>query len=772
MDRCDFSSIMTCLKNHISESNQMNQPEFLYEVFEDFMDSPESKDFSFDNGLVCRWMTGQAKISPKISTYYAKPSKQEKLAETIHQNLLPLMTDCSKALQDVYTLFMQDATVSEAKKNKLALLYKPADSRLLFLAKLISFGMERQFVKRDTRNQKLIAGGALSPVVLDYIMDSEVPRPCRHFVGREEELGELHTMLEENSKVFLYGIAGIGKSEMAKAYAKQYKKYYTNILYVEYTGDLHQSVTDMDFTDDLPEDSEEERFRKHNRFLRSLKDDTLLIINNFNVTSTQDSFLSVVLKYRCRILFTTRSKFDGHCILQLKEIREPSSLFQLASAFYSEAEEHRTLVEEIIETVHRHTFAVELAAKLLENGILPPEQLLEKLRVEKASLENEDKINAIKDGQNSKATYYNHIHTLFSLYSISQEQQDIMRDFCFLPPAGISARIFADWLGLTTLNDINDLIETGFVRANTRHTISLHPMIQEIALSETRPSITSCHTLLDSLQKICLMHGMEVSYYKKLFQTAENIIHLIEKDDISKYLLFLEDVFPYMEKYHYQKGMREILRELKQILKENNYGTTSDRALLLDYQATMETKPEKAIKLEKEALAQIKEITEGNAHLVSNLHANLGGLYRMNGQTELAKEHIEKGILLLEQYHLLYTNDSIPQINNYAALLTEMQEPERAMSALQKLAQIIKHYNSDHCLDYAQVQESMGNISLITANLSQAKSHFKKAMKIYEDVWADEPELIEAKYLEIQQLYPQVGIALAKGILTSNNKQA
>jgi hypothetical protein len=80
LDRCDFSSIMTCLKNHISESNQMSQPEFLYEVFEDFMNSPESKDFSFDNGLVCRWMTGQAKISPKISTYYAKPSKQEKLA--------------------------------------------------------------------------------------------------------------------------------------------------------------------------------------------------------------------------------------------------------------------------------------------------------------------------------------------------------------------------------------------------------------------------------------------------------------------------------------------------------------------------------------------------------------------------------------------------------------------------------------------------------------------------------------------------------------------
>ena len=627
--------------------------------------------------------------------------------------------------------------------------------------------MERQFIKRDTRNQKLLAGGSLSPVILDYIMDNEVPRPCRHFLGREEELDELHTMLEENSKVFLYGIAGIGKSELAKAYAKQYKKYYANILYVEYAGDLHQAVTDMDFTDDLPEDGEEERFRKHNRFLRSLKDDTLLIIDNFNVTATQDSFLPMVLKYRCRILFTTRSKFDGHCILQLKEIRDPASLFQLAAAFYSEAEVHQTLVEEIIEIVHRHTFAVELAAKLLENGILPPEHLLKKLREEKASLENEDKISAIKDGQNSKATYYNHIHTLFSLYSISVEQQEIMRNLCFLPPAGISARIFADWLGLTDLNDINDLVETGFVQATTRHTISLHPMIQEIALSETKPSVTGCHTLLDSLQKICLMHGTEVSYYKKLFQTVGNIMRIIEKNDPTKYLLFLEDVFPYMEKYRYRKGMKEIILEMKQLLKGNENGAATDRALLLDYQACMETKPEKAIKLEKEALAQIKEITEDNAHLASNLHANLGGLYRMNGQAELAKEHMEKGIFLLEQYQLLYTNDSIPQINNYAALLTELQEPERAMAALQKLAQIIKEYNSDTCLDYAQVQESMGNICLITANISQAKTHFKKAMKIYENVWADEPELIEEKYQEIQELYPQVGIALARGILAS-----
>ena len=110
MNRCDFSSISTCLKNHISESNQMSQPDFLYELFEDFMDDPVNQDFSMDNGLVCRWMTGQAKISPKISAYYSKPSNQEKLAHTIHQNLLPLMSDCNMAIPQIanYAMFLAE----------------------------------------------------------------------------------------------------------------------------------------------------------------------------------------------------------------------------------------------------------------------------------------------------------------------------------------------------------------------------------------------------------------------------------------------------------------------------------------------------------------------------------------------------------------------------------------------------------------------------------------------------------------------------------------
>lgn len=44
----------------------------------------------------------------------------------------------------------------------------------------------------------------------------------------------------------------------------------------------------------------------------------------------------------------------------------------------------------------------------------------------------------------------------------------------------------------------------------------------------------------------------------------------------------------------------------------------------------------------------ITEVTADNALLVSNLYANLGGMYRVNGKLELAKENMEQAIRIIE----------------------------------------------------------------------------------------------------------------------------
>ncbi len=522
----------------------------------------------------------------------------------------------------------------------------------------------------------------------------------------------------------------------------------------------------MYFADDLPDDNEQERFRKHNRFLRTLKEDTLFIVDNFNTTASQDSTLSVVMKYRCRMLFTTRSRFDNYDSMEVTEIADKQELLSLADCFFSDAEKYQGVLAQIIDTVHSHTLAVELAARLLETGILEPLDLLEKLKEEKTSLDADDKIGITKDGQSHKATYYDHIHTLFSLYQLANDEQDIMRNIAFVPTTGINSRVFASWLLLRNMNTVNNLVEKGVIQTKSCHAIALHPMIQEVAITETKPSVRNCRTLLNSLQEICLRHGEEISYYKQLFQTVENIVNLIEKDDTATYLRFLEDAFPYMQKYGYEPGMELILAELTSMLKDNTVGSASDRALLLDFRAAYEKKPEKAITLEKKAVELILEVTAENALLAANLHANLGGLYKQTGKLELAKQHMETGIHLLEQYGLVPYHDSIPQITNYAVLLTDMGEPNIGLSALRKLCHVVREYNSDTGLDYASVQEAMGNISLTMGEIQQATSHFQKAMEIYESVFEFEPDMIEAKKQELRGTYTQAGLYLGDQLIT------
>lgn len=112
---------------------------------------------------------------------------------------------------------------------------------------------------------------------------------------------------------------------------------------------------------------------------------------------------------------------------------------------------------------------------MLETGILKPLPLLNKLKTEKAALDATDTIGISKDGKSRKATYYDHIHTLFSLYQLSNAETDVMRNLSLAPLTGIPGRLLANWLKLCDMNIINGLIEKGFVQTVDGRTVALHP---------------------------------------------------------------------------------------------------------------------------------------------------------------------------------------------------------------------------------------------------------------------------------------------------------
>ena len=757
MERCDFASITNLIRSDLLDGSFQNQLDFVECLFQGYEEETESY---FDMGLVSKWLNGLSKPSPAMAQYYRTHAHAKELAITIEDVILPSLSDSAMTVQNLYALLIGDTTISENKKSELSAFYPCKDHRAeaIFLTELLVFGMNRPFVARDIRKPNLLPSGRLSPVVLDYIIDGGVPSPCRHFCGRETELAALHDALIRHRVIFVQGIPGIGKSELIKAYAKAHKKEYTNILYLIYSGSLKQDIADLMFADDRAEDDENMRFRKHNRFLRTLKEDSLLIIDNFELEPARDELLDVVLKYRCRIVFTTRSIMDGQFCLPVQEISDTEQLFQMVTKLYSGAEKHRREVVQIIEAVHRHTFAVELAARLLETGILKPRAVLKKLCTEKASFDSADKIGVTKDGKRTKATYYDHIHTLYGLFRLSTAKKEIIRNLTLIPLTGIPARLLGEWMKLSDLNDVNELVEMGFVQSTRGRRLSLHPMMQEVTISELPPSMTACRIMLKSIRLAKATHGTDLPYHKLMFEVVENAVELAEKDDLSFYYLVLQDVFMQMEDYHYESGMRLLLCEMERIIREPTLDTPYNRAILCNCRFFLEKDDtDKAIATLKTALDDLSVIQIGNALLAANLNANLGSLYRQKKDNIRARIYMEKAMEIQEQFGLYARHDSLIQCLNYATLLCELGESERGLRGVQKLERMLLSEGGSGSSDHALVIETMAIIYLTQSNFPQAQDHFYRSMQMYATLWADDPQLIADKMNEIRGLYSMVG---------------
>lgn len=142
MERLDFASVMTVLRRNINEDLCPNQLDLIETLFCDMGYSPESC-MEFDNGLVCRWMNGLAKLSPKITAHYQENYNQRKLARTIEDRILPMMPDSAMAVQELYDLLMQAPNVSPQKKAELTegFSFEDENEEAVFITDVLCFAM-------------------------------------------------------------------------------------------------------------------------------------------------------------------------------------------------------------------------------------------------------------------------------------------------------------------------------------------------------------------------------------------------------------------------------------------------------------------------------------------------------------------------------------------------------------------------------------------------------------------------------------------------------
>lgn len=116
MRRIDFHSITTILLAGLIDAD-FSQMDFIYMLFGSFAN--DNVNFAFDNGLVCKWIKGQSRISPKIINYYNNDKSREKFAKDIETELLPYISDISNTISSIKELVLCDITTSHEKKEEL-----------------------------------------------------------------------------------------------------------------------------------------------------------------------------------------------------------------------------------------------------------------------------------------------------------------------------------------------------------------------------------------------------------------------------------------------------------------------------------------------------------------------------------------------------------------------------------------------------------------------------------------------------------------------------
>ena len=727
MHRMDFSTVISiiiknCRENmHISKDREraFTQTDLITGIFSEYYDSCDDK--IFESSSISRWIKGSRPVPADLINFY-RDNGYESIGYDFQDNCVDVVYDMNNLCNELVTLVSNDYSLSEEKKNEILIDIDTTDESEVcrFIGNVIFAAIDRPFIPAD---KAMLPTSAIT--ASECIFGAEVPAPCRFFCGRDTELDELHTALQEHSKVFIKGFAGIGKSEFAKAYAKKFKKEYRNILYFNYHVSLKEMITDMDFAGDNLSDNEQIRFTKHIRFLKGLRRDSLIIIDNFNTAN--DSFLSTLINYGCKMIFTTRSNIDCGYIFNLDVIGNNEDLYQLVGKFYSYSDENKAVINELIETVHHHTLSVEMTAKLLEKGLHTPEEILEHLRQNSADPDSTDKIKISKDGLNAKKTYYNHIRSLFSLYLLDESYQNIMRNLIIFNEVRI--RYFAKMLELTDTNGINELCELGFIENIHADIITLHPMIRDIILLDLKPTFDNCDVLITNLKTKLQIIGIELYNSKTIISAVRNVMKYIGNTDSNSYLSFLEAAYIFLDNYHEYDLMERIISETENLLSDKTLGTVNDRALLLNNKAMLpmnrNEKLAHSISMVNKALSMCDK--SENPVLFANINMNLGLLYIENKETERGLEFMDKAYLFIKLTRT-YNNDFITIARNYAATLSENSRVNKAIEVLKEC-----EFAAEECCsnNHAALFYDLGAAYILSGNYPHAVKKYSLAFAEY-----------------------------------------
>lgn len=751
-NRITFSNVIGVLLEN--KKKTYAQYRMIEDIFFDClsnMDLFEKDDFE-KNVTYSRWCTGDRPIPKEILSFYDNAGF-DGIQNNIQDDVIPNLINVPATRELLLELVADSVDVIGTKK---------ADefARITDDAELIT-ALIRYAILNDHDSKHTL----LSPDLSDILLSNRLPSANCYFIGRKEELKAVAKALQDHNPVFITGTAGMGKSELVKTYAKKNEKKYTNIIHLFYGGDLKKCVAHMEFSDDTADMSEEMLFDKHMRILKKLHSDSLIIIDNFNVLPKEDAFFKEFIKLNCKILVTSRCNISQYETIKISKMDADTELIELFYKHCPSAKSSQDVVKEIIQTVGCHTLTVCLSALSLTASGMEPEELLAELKTCGLNITSGEDVELYKDDDFTDGLMIEHLSKLLQLGKLSNQQLDILRNLSLLPVSGVIKNSFKNWMKLDNLTDVNHLIKYGFINEDTDNKkISLHPLLQEVIAIETMPTVTACSTLLDNLHLICLAHGLELRRPENVIASLISVTERIIVDDGAYFLLFLQDVFPYLDKYLVSDYLPKLTERISYVMEEYKLESPCDKALLLDYKAecfllkkdygNAVKKREKAINIMEKL--HTKDADMRTTNLLSNLYNNLSNTYLLMKQGNEAAKALRTAFnIRIEYAHLGLTesHDSLQQMMNLINMLLLAKDVDNAKIVLEQYETLVLEHLSDTSLDYGICKLSQGIIDMMERKPEAAEINLLGAESIIGNAVGTDNDYMRTTYRYLNNLY-------------------
>lgn len=416
------------------------------------------------------------------------------------------------------------------------------------------------------------AGQSAARSAPEYRLVARLPQARDVFRGRQELLEKIGQVFSQGKRaVFLEGIGGIGKSELAKQYALSRREDYDTVVFATYTTSLVKLMCDatsivIEGVEPQQDESEADYFSRKLQVLRSIADErTLIIVDNFDVDA--DPQLAEFLAGRYNVIFTTRNAHPGYATLKVEAIRDKAVLMEIFEQNYGMAleESERESVEEIFELVEYHTYAVELIAKQMEASFLSAGEMLEMLRRGGMETSGQEMIS----GRNDYKSAFGHICSVFNTGRLSEEEQRLMRYMALMGTRGIPGARFKEWAELSSMDDVNALMRKSWIRREAGGRISLHPLVREVVWSVLEPGLENCMPFLKKVGYFCFYSWFRP--YTENMAVGDCILSILQSLNgpeecewsiFSIFSNFLWQIGKFEESVHYGMQMYEAVRKL------------------------------------------------------------------------------------------------------------------------------------------------------------------------------------------------------------------